>query len=367
MLTTELARTLSRYLSSSGYRMFHSAFGDGNHEFRQWREHLEKLENPLRGLVELFLLQRSVAAERARAILPRGIFEALVAEGVLLVTGEEVQTPGLLLISFRSLIFFHEYTQRCGIYFGADSVALGVYQQPAYMGRTLDLCSGTSIQAMIAAQHGSEAFAVEINPRAARLAALNLRLNNLHERVRIINQPLEKFASQVRESFDLITFNPPLLPVPECIDYPFVGDGGADALDVTRSALALYLPHLAPGGAMEFIGCGMGRGRTPIFVDELSALAGEHDSLGIIQLLKRYDMRRGDAFYDSLVETAALNSKLSADLADAVYDEHFRRLNYDELYTFFMRIEKKSVSDFKFDSPVRITNISEEGNCWFHA
>ena len=58
-------------------------------------------------------------------------------------------------------------------------------------------------------------------------------------------------------------------------------------------------------------------------------------------MLKRYDMRRGDVFYDSLIGTAAINSKLSCDLADAVYEKNIScRLGYDELYTFFMRIEK---------------------------
>ncbi|HLI76077.1 MAG TPA: methyltransferase, partial [Acidobacteriaceae bacterium] len=246
MLHPDLARRFSRYLSSTGYRMFHSAFGDGNHDFSGWAQNVEKLADPLRGLVELFLLRQALDVERVHAVLGREFTEALLAEGVLLQGNGLIRTPGLILISFRSLVFFHEYTQRSNIYFGADSVALGVYQQPAYMGRTLDLCSGTCIQAMISAQHGSRAFAVEINPRATKLAAVNLRLNNLQDKVEIHNEPLESFAAHVKSSFDLITFNPPLLPVPEVIDYPFVGDGGGDALDVTRRVLALYLPHLAP-------------------------------------------------------------------------------------------------------------------------
>ncbi|HLI75600.1 MAG TPA: hypothetical protein VKV02_01545, partial [Acidobacteriaceae bacterium] len=121
------------------------------------------------------------------------------------------------------------------------------------------------------------------------------------------------------------------------------------------------------GGAMEFIGCGMGRKQEPLFVEELGALAEEHGARGMIQLLKRYDMRRGDVFYDSLVDTAAINSRLSADLSDAVFSEHFRRLGFDELYTFFMRIERETPEDRMMRSTLRVTDLSDAGNCWFHA
>ena len=179
MLNPELARGFSRFLSSSGYRMYHSAFGDGNQEFVQWRQNLDKLEDPLRGLVELFLVRYRLPIERGREILGATFYDALAEERILMESDGRVRTPGLILVSFRSLLFFHEYTQRPGIYFGGDSVALGVYQHPAHAGRTLDLCSGTCIQAMISAQHGSKAFAVEINSRAtSSWLQSNLRLNN---------------------------------------------------------------------------------------------------------------------------------------------------------------------------------------------
>lgn len=365
-MNQELAARFSRFLSSSGYRMFHSAFGDGNQQYDQWRQNATKLEEPLRSLVELFLIGRGFPIDHVRRIIGNEFYDALLAENVLIESTGQVCTPGLILVSFRSLLFFHENTRRPGIYFGADSVALGIYQHPAHAGRTLDLCAGTGIQAMISAQHGSESVAVEIHPRAARLASLNLRLNNLENKVRIVNQSLEDFAASHPGKFHLITFNPPLLPVPDAIDYPFVGDGGGDALDVTRRVLALYIPLLTEDGAMEFIGCGMGRDHKPLFVDELTGLARKHGAGGIIQLLKRYDMKRGDSFYEALIATAAMNSRLSCDLADAVYEEHFRRLGYDELYTFFMRIEKLG-SEAVDPRTVRITNISDAGQCWFHA
>lgn len=363
--TTGTARAFSRLLVISGYRAFHLAFGDGNRCYSGWEKFAADLEDPLRGLVDLFLLLRPVEPARAERILGEEIYQALLSEEILRETPSGVRTPGLILISFKGLTFFHEYTQRPGIYFGNDSIGLGVYQSPAYGGRTLDLCSGTSIQAMISAQHSAESYAVEINPRAARIAAINLRMNALQDKVRLINASLEEYGRTTTETFDLVTFNPPLLPVPDVLDYPFVGDGGGDGLDVTRLTLQLYLPHIAPGGGIEFIGCGLGRDRQPLFVDELGAILAEHGAHGVVHLLTRYNMQRGDTFYDGLIETAAINSKISTNLSDAVFDLHFQKLGMTELYTFFMRGERPLEKSGK-QSGVAIVDLGDGGNCWFH-
>jgi hypothetical protein len=363
-LTFESAQELSRLVTSTGYRSFHLAFGDGNHCFKGWQGFVGKLEDPLRGLVQLLLLCRYLNPGRARCILGSSLFQEMSEEGLLVEEAMGVRTPGLILISFRSLLFFHQCGPRPSIYFGNDSIALGMYQNPSFRGTTLDLCSGTSIQAMISAQHGSRCYAVEIDPRAAKVAATNLRLNDLHEKVQLINRSLEDYAADAQESFDLITFNPPLLPIPAVLHYPFVGDGGGDGLEVTRRVLNLYLPRLTAGGGIEFIGCGLGREHTPIFVDDLAAILRQHDAQGRVQLLSRYDLRRGDSFYDSLVRTAAMSSEVTLDLAYAVFDLHFQRLGFNELYPFFLRGERQKPSANN-GSTIAITDVSEGGNCWF--
>jgi methylase of polypeptide subunit release factors len=216
---------------------------------------------------------------------------------------------------------------------------------------------------MISAQHGARAYAVEINPKAAHIADVNLRLNALNDKVQLVNQSLEDFAANVEEPLDLVTFNPPLLPVPEVLYYPFVGDGGADGLDVTRRALELYLPHLSAGGGIEFIGCGLGRGTDPLFVREFEEILSRHESSGRVLLIGHCDLRRGDAFYESLVLTAAMNSDVTFDLAEAVYEQHFAKLGFETLYTFFMRVERPLVGEQR--ALIVITDLSEGGKSWF--
>jgi release factor glutamine methyltransferase len=358
-------QAFARLLVGQGFRAFHLAFGDGNRSCAKWRRFAGSAGAPLRTLIDLFLLQSIVDADQVIAVTGRTIYDELLADRILVQVRDGVCTPGLILISFRSLLFFHELTPRPGIYFGNDSIALGIYQTPSFAGVTLDLCSGTAIQAMISAQHGAKAYAVEINPKAAHVARFNLRLNALADKVELVNCSLEDFAESLQARLDLVTFNPPLLPVPEVLDYPFVGDGGADGLDVTRRALELYLPHLAPGGAIEFIGCGLGRGRTPVFVDDLAAILRRHGAHGQALLAGRWELRRGDPGYDSLVGTAAMNSKITVDLADAVYEQHFQKLGADSIYTFFMRGERPRDGEGPWPPPVAIIDVSEGGMNWF--
>lgn len=361
---TAAANALNDLVDRTGFRMFHLAFGDGNRDYQKWMKYGERVGEPLRGMVELFLLMRTLDEPRVKALLGEDLFDSLVSLGVLCQVKNGIRTPGLVLISFRSLLFFHELTMRPGIYFGLDSIALAIYQHPSFRGTTLDLCAGSAIQAMISAQHGKRGYAVEINPKAAAIAEFNLKLNHLDDRVTVVNKALEDFAAAVREPFDLITFNPPLLPVPDAIDYPFVGDGGADGLEVTRHALSLYLPHLAPRGSIEFIGCGLGRDGHPSFVDGFDALLASHDAGGHVQLVGYSALQRGDLFYDALVETAAINSKISVDFSHEIFDLHFRQLGMDGIYMFFMRVDKPERP--RTAAPrVSVANLSERGNIWF--
>jgi hypothetical protein len=353
------AQAFRRLLIDSGYRTYHMLFGDGNQRFKDWEVHAARLEDPLRGLVQLFLLRQPIDKTRARTILGETILEALFADRILVETMDGVWTDELILISFRSLFFFHEYKLSPAIYFGFDSVALGLYQNPTPGGISLDLCSGSSIQAMIAAQHSRRAYGVEINPRAANIARFNVRLNALEDKVQIVNRSLEDYADEVAEPLDLVTFNPPLLPVPPALDYPFVGDGGGDALDISRRALHAYLPHLAPGGAIEFIGCGLGVNGHPTFADDLAAITAEYGTRAHTHLVGHAPLRRGDPFYESLVLTTSMSSEVPIEFCLEVFDAHFAKIGMTDLWLFFFRGTRDEAARPSVDAASkRVTNIA---------
>jgi release factor glutamine methyltransferase len=71
----------------------------------------------------------------------------------------------------------------------------------------LDLGTGTGICAISIALRGARVTATDISPIAVRCARINVLINNLEDRVRVIEgdlfQPVEK------QRYDLVIFNPP--------------------------------------------------------------------------------------------------------------------------------------------------------------
>jgi release factor glutamine methyltransferase len=116
--------------------------------------------------------------------------------------------------------------------------------------RVLDVCTGSGVLAIAAAQGGARVTAVDLSRRAALCAAVNARLNGV--RVRALRGDL--LAPVDGERFDAIVSNPPYLPA--------AGDalparGAARAWDAGRDGRALLdilcaqaPEHLAPGGVL---------------------------------------------------------------------------------------------------------------------
>ena len=113
----------------------------------------------------------------------------------------------------------------------------------------LDLCTGSGILALTAAQRGArEVTAVDVSRRAVLTARLNARLNGV--RVRAVRGDL--FAPVAGQRFDAITSNPPYVPS-EDDELPTRGperawDAGRDGRLVLDRIVAGAAAHLRPGG-----------------------------------------------------------------------------------------------------------------------
>jgi release factor glutamine methyltransferase len=75
----------------------------------------------------------------------------------------------------------------------------------------LDMGTGCGILGIVAAEKASQVFAVDVNPHAVRCAKENARLNNVSNKLLIIQGDLFT-AVKTRQKFDLILFNAPYLP-----------------------------------------------------------------------------------------------------------------------------------------------------------
>ena len=117
----------------------------------------------------------------------------------------------------------------------------------------LDLCTGSGILAVTAAQRGARATAVDVSRRAVLTARLNARLNGV--RVRALRGDLFGAVGDAR--FDAIVSNPPYVPA-ETDELPTRGperawDAGTDGRVVLDRIVREAPSHLNPGGFLLLV------------------------------------------------------------------------------------------------------------------
>ena len=112
-------------------------------------------------------------------------------------------------------------------------------------GRVLELCAGTGVAALRAARRGAaEAWATDIAPRCVDFARFNARLNDLDDRVHVVES--DAWAALGAETFDLVVAHPPYVPA---LSHRFdFRDAGADGEQVARRIVEGLAAHLRPGG-----------------------------------------------------------------------------------------------------------------------
>ena len=142
-------------------------------------------------------------------------------------------------------------------YIGADSYWLSRIIVNRVYGNVLDLCTGSGIQAIIAAKTADKVVAIDIDSESTRIATFNVYLNGVSDKVDVITGDLYK-ALESREQFDFIISNPPFIPIPTTIDFHVCGDGGEDGTEVIRRIISGYKQYLKPFGETIMIGQCMG-------------------------------------------------------------------------------------------------------------
>ncbi len=143
----------------------------------------------------------------------------------------------------------------------------------------LDLCTGSGLLALTAAEHGAaEVVAVDVSRRALFSVRLNARCNGL--RVGALRGSL--FEPVRGRRFDLIVSNPPYVPS-ESTELPTRGparawDAGPDGRAFLEPICARVAEHLNPGGVILLV---------------QNALVGEQETL---DALSRHGLEASVAF-----------------------------------------------------------------------
>src|SRR5882724_7624347 len=106
----------------------------------------------------------------------------------------------------------------------------------------LDMGTGSGVCAIVAARNGRRVVAVDINPTAVRCARTNVFLNDVSDRVEVLQSDL--FANVRGQRFDVVLFNPPFVRgVPEDD-----ADRAWRSVDVAERFAAQLASHLKPRG-----------------------------------------------------------------------------------------------------------------------
>ena len=93
---------------------------------------------------------------------------------------------------------------------GTDGVLLGAWSDVSNAGNILDIGTGTGLIAIMLAQRSeAKITGVEIEIQAAQEAKENAENSPWHDRINIIHQTFQKYASKTTEKFDTIVSNPP--------------------------------------------------------------------------------------------------------------------------------------------------------------
>ncbi|MFH1403285.1 MAG: HemK2/MTQ2 family protein methyltransferase [Candidatus Altiarchaeota archaeon] len=112
----------------------------------------------------------------------------------------------------------------------------------------LDMGTGTGIIALSAARKAGRVLGVDINPDAVRLASINAGLNGF-ENTEFRESDL---FSRVDGMFDLITFNPPYLPVDDGKGSE-MWSGGAGGVEVLERFVVEACSFLKEGGNIRML------------------------------------------------------------------------------------------------------------------
>ncbi len=212
--------------------------------------------DPLDLAIDLFLLQGSIEGDELGRLLSRADCDVLCRIGFLLIDefGVARARASLFPVGERLVFSDHAWPQLPHpsdaevrsdqvMFVGTDSRWLVRATSRRPVGSALDLCTGSGVQALLAASHAAHVLAVDINPRAARCARANAQacgVTNLE-----VAGAGNLYGPAGNDRFDIITANPPFVPSP--VDALRFRDGGSSGDECHQRIVAGLPKHLAPG------------------------------------------------------------------------------------------------------------------------
>ena len=133
---------------------------------------------------------------------------------------------------------------------GADTLGLVRVAPRMPRRRTLDLCCGAGVQALVAAGYSDEVVGVDVNPRALRFARVNAAANGVERATFVLGDVYGPIGA---DRFDAIVCNPPFVPWPDDDAGLLYRGGGPRGEDVLERILTGAGAHLDQPGSLAIV------------------------------------------------------------------------------------------------------------------
>ena len=212
--------------------------------------------------IDLFQLQGSISIAELDRLLTPASRAALLRTGFLSIDAAGVVRARASLYPVGDRLIFSDHAwhklphpgyrtvpSNQVMCVGTDSRWLARATVRRRVRKSLDLCTGSGVHALLAAAHSERVLAVDINPRAARCARCNAQIAGAKNLEITVGDVLEAVSPD--ERFDLILANPPFVASP--VDEIRFRDGGPSGEMVLRRIVAGLPRHLAPGGIAQLV------------------------------------------------------------------------------------------------------------------
>ncbi len=217
--------------------------------------HLTRAGRALDTLIRLFVFGVPAEIEALRKALEPASLEVCARAGLLELTAAAA-VGRVKLLPFRGLLLAVDQPERAEVSarpdqvmgLTASTVALANFTLRQPVERTLDLGTGSGIQAFLASRHSRQVYAADCTARALNFAAFNAGLNDCHN-VRLLEG--DAFEPVRGERFDLIVSNPPFAVSPSC-RYLY-RDGGLPADGFCRKVVKEAPEYLEEGGFCQVV------------------------------------------------------------------------------------------------------------------
>lgn len=194
-----------------------------------------------------FLLQQPIQLQELRGCIGDHALSALHRMGWLSLGGSGVRCR-VSLYPCAGQFFWTDHSAPLEpwgeqvYWLGEDSYTLAYCTSRMPRQRSLDLCTGSGVHAILAAGHCGESLGIDINPRALEFGRLNATFNGCNTQFHSSD-----CYAQVTGDFDLITLNPPFAPAPAGTSELYRA-GGPTGETVTEQVVRGLPRYLRQGG-----------------------------------------------------------------------------------------------------------------------